>query len=416
MPATYNLHTVEGYDISTLYSGENDDKFETLLNTLKLKQRAWKHMDNVYKIIKYDKQYLTFDLVKSTGMFRSVIYKDKKILVFAPPKSVAPDKFTTDYPPNECTAEEFVEGTMINLFFDETQGDEGQWEIATRSSVGAKMSYFTTGKPELQDTFRHMFLEVCTNAGFDFDMLPRDNCYTFVFQHPRNRIVTPLVQKRLYLVAAHKIDNELYSVTEVALDSLREHLAQASVYFPEVYGFDTFDELKEKWASQNTDYKHVGVVMRHSSGVRSKFRNPNYEMVRKLRGNQPKLQFRYLALRQQEKVKDYLKYYPEASKEFNVFREQMHGFTIQLHTNYVECHIHKSKPLAEFPYQFRTHMFNLHALYIEELRPAKKSVSRGVVINYINNLPPAKLMFSLNYSMRQHQQDERIVLEQRGAA
>ena len=123
MTATYNLHTVEGYDISTLYSGENDDKFETLLNTLKLKQRAWKHMDNVYKIIKYDKQYLTFDLVKSTGMFRSVIYKDKKILVFAPPKSVAPDKFTTDYPPNECTAEEFVEGTMINLFFDETQGD-----------------------------------------------------------------------------------------------------------------------------------------------------------------------------------------------------------------------------------------------------------------------------------------------------
>jgi hypothetical protein len=416
MPVTYNLHTVEGYDISPLYSGENDDMFESLFNTLKLKQRPWKHMESVYKIIKYEKQYLTFDLVKSTGLFRSVIYKDNKILVFAPPKSVAPDKFTTEYPPNECTAEEFVEGTMINLFFDKNLGDGGQWEIATRSSVGAKISYFTTGKAEQQNTFRHMFLEVCTSAGFDFDMLPRDNCYTFVFQHPRNRIVTPFAGKRLYLVAAHKIDNELYNVTEVALDSLRGHLAQASVYFPETYIFETFAELQEKWASQNTDYKQVGVVMRHSSGARSKFRNPNYEMVRRLRGNQPKLQFRYLALRQQEKVRDYLKYYPEASQEFNAFREQIHGFTNQLHTNYVECYIHKAKPLTEFPYQFRTHMFNLHALYIGELRPAKKTISRGAVIGYVNNLPPAKLMFSLNYSMRQQQQDERIVLEQRGEA
>jgi hypothetical protein len=415
MAVTYDLHTVEGYDISALYSGENDEQFESLFKTLKLKQRSWKHMDSVYKIIKYDKQYLTLDLVKSAGLFRSVIYKNNKILVFAPPKSVAPDTFTSTCLPNECSAEEFVEGTMINLFFDESLGDGGQWEIATRSSVGAKMSYFTSGKPDQQSTFRQMFLEVCTFAGFDFDMLPRDNCYTFVFQHPNNRIVTPFVQKRLYLVAGHKINNESFSITEVALDSLRESLGQSSVYFPETYSFETFDELKDKWASQNTDYKHVGVVLRHPSGARTKFRNPNYEMVRKLRGNQPKLQFRYLALRQQEKVRDYLKYYPEASNEFNTFREQVHGFTKQLHTNYVECYIRKTKPLTDFPYQFRTHMFNLHALYIEELRPASKIVNRSAVIWYVNELPPAKLMFSLNYSMRQQQQDERFVLEQRGA-
>jgi hypothetical protein len=415
MLATYDLHTVEGYDISSLYSGENDEQFESLFNTLKLNQRSWKHMDLVYKIIKYDKQYLTYDLVKSAGLFRSVIYKDNKILVFAPPKSVAPDTFTSTYPPNECTAEEFVEGTMINLFFDETLGDGGQWEIATRSSVGAKMSFFTSGKPDQQSTFRHMFLEVCTYAGLDFDMLPRDNCYTFVFQHPQNRIVTPFSEKRLYLVAAHKIDNETYKIAEVALDSLRGHLGQASVYFPETYNFETFDQLQEKWASQNTDYKHVGVVLRHSSGSRSKFRNPNYETVRRLRGNQPKLQFRYLALRQQEKVRDYLKYYPEVSQEFNAFREQVHGFTRQLHTNYVECYIRKAKPLTEFPYQFRTHMFNLHALYIEELRPTKKIITRSAVVGYVNEMPPAKLMFSLNYSMRQQQKDERVVLEQQGA-
>ena len=51
----------------------------------------------------------------------------------------------------------------------------------------------------------------------------------------------------------------------------------------------------------------MGVIVYHKSGVRTKFRNPNYEFVRQLRGNEPKKQYRYLVLRQQEKVMEYLK-------------------------------------------------------------------------------------------------------------
>ena len=39
---------------------------------------------------------------------------------------------------DNCYAEEFVEGTMINLFYDDTIDD---WVICTKSKVGAKM-YF----------------------------------------------------------------------------------------------------------------------------------------------------------------------------------------------------------------------------------------------------------------------------------
>ena len=40
-------------------------------------------------------------------------------------------------------------------------------------------------------------------------------------------------------------------------------------------------------------------------GTRTKIRNNNYEVVRKLRGNQPKLQYNYLCLKQVIKLKNF---------------------------------------------------------------------------------------------------------------
>ena len=108
------------------------------------------------------------------------------------------------------------------------------------------------------------------------------------------------------------------------------------------------------------------------SGMRSKFRNPNYEMVRNLRGNQPKKQYTYLVLRQQGRVSEYLKYYSEDKKDFALFREQIHVFTHHLHKNYLSCYVRKEHPLKYFPYEYRTHVYNLHQEYLTNLRPKKK--------------------------------------------
>ena len=52
-------------------------------------------------------------------------------------------------------------------------------------------------------------------------------------------------------------------------------------------------------------------------------------------------------------------------------------------------------------------MFNLHKIYIENLMPHKKFVSRQVVIDYVNNLHPAKLMYSINYVYNKHKLEEK---------
>ena len=150
------------------------------------------------------------------------------------------------------------------------------------------------------------------------------------------------------------------------------------------------------------------VLYNKKTGERTKVRNPTYEEVRQLRGNQPKLQFQYLSLRKEGKVNEFLKFYPENKTELSMFRDQIHLFTTTLYDNYVSCYIKKEKPLKEFSPQFRTHMFNIHKLYLTEMKEKKEHIKISSVINFVNNLEPTLLMFSLNYNFRQHDLDKTL--------
>lgn len=398
----YDLQVVNGKDLTQFYN-DSETEQESLMNFLKLSVKHWSHNDKVYKIVRYNKEYLSEDLIKSSGLFRSVIFKGNKIVSFSPPKSMNPTSFIDAYEDQVafCSAEQYVEGTMINMFYD-----QDAWEIATRSTVGGKITFFRVDGNDT--TFRQMFLDVCNYVNLDFDYLDKSVCYSFVLQHPENRIVTPIVEKTLYLVKTYKIEG--YTVTEV---NVREQLkllvdrcidSNATnvpvIKLPTQYKFTSFNELVEKYASMNTPYEDVGVMVYAPNGDRTKFRNPNYEDIRKLRGNQPKLQYHYLSLRKIGKIDQYLKYFPEHSTHFLQFREQLHRFTNNLHKNYVSCYVMKKSPLKDYPKQYRSIMYNLHQYYLNELREKRKCISKSVVIQFVNDLHPSQQMFLLNYNMR----------------
>jgi hypothetical protein len=88
-----------------------------------------------------------------------------------------------------------------------------------------------------------------------------------------------------------------------------------------------------------------------------------------------------------------------------MFRDQIHLFTNTLYENYVSCYIKKEKSLKDFTQQYKIHMYNIHQKYWNELRDQKKNISLNTVINYVNNLEPTLLMFSLNYNFRQFDND-----------
>ena len=352
-------------------------------------------LNNDIYLIKYNKDELDTNTINAK--YRSVIISNNKILSFSPPKSIKTEDFIKYNSADTCYAEDFIDGTMINLFYY-----NDAWEISTKSCIGANVSFFINDlQTNEQNSFKNMFLECCKNANLNLENLEKSFSYCFVFQHPNNRIVTPIYNTQLFCIKIYSFNNNF--INEVPFDYFYENyncFINTLVTLPKRYKINSYEELYNHYGSENTPYYCVGIMIYNSIGERSKIRNPNYEIIRKLRGNQPKLQYKYLCLRKENQVKDFLQYYPEYKKDFNIYKHKMHEYTQNLYNNYKECFIFKLKILKDFDFQYRIHMYNIHKIYIEDLKPNNSNVSKTTVIQYVNNLHPAQQMFVINYDVR----------------
>ena len=367
------------YDLSSL-------KEEEFIKKYKLIEKIWIKNDKKYNIIKYDKNYISHDVVYMLKIFRSIIISDNKINVFSPPKALNIIPFMNLYLEKDCIAEEYIEGTMINLFYD---NNINKWEIATKSSVGGNITYFKD-----QPIFSKLFYDICDELKIDFDLFSKDYCYSFVIQHPKNKFVLQIYEKKLYLIACYKIDD--YKVNIVPRE---QYKLQDNISFPQRYNMLSYTDLYNLYGSMNTPTNILGVMIYNKNGDRTKIHNPNYQNIKYLRGNNTKLQFQYLSLRRGGLVKYNLQYFPENRKSFLVFKNQIHVFTNTLYENYIRCYIKKLQPLIQFPKQFRWHMYTLHKYYLS-VRETGGYINKNIVIQYINTLDPSKFMYSLNYHMR----------------
>jgi hypothetical protein len=371
-----------------------------------------------YNIIKYNKELLTkykdndeeFNIMSK---YRSVIIQNNKVIAYSPGKSINYEKFIKKYSINNSWVEDFIDGTMINVFYDKINE---VWEIATKSSVGGNISffndtknynYFVNTENNNNNTFRSMFFEACNFNNFNLNTLNTNYTYTFILQHPFNRIVTPITSPIIYLIKIYEIINNVQENKAIIKELNLQNFISSSPYiflntgvkFINKYVIDeNFDSIKNYYTSKEIPYYCVGCMIYNEDGTRSKLRNNNYEIVRKLRGNQPKLQYNYLYLKQENKIKEFLRYYPEHSFIFNKFKSKTFQYTNELFMNYVSCFIRKEKPLKEYEFQFKTHMYKLHEKFKSELKPNNKTIDKKFVIDYFNQLHPAQQMFVINYS------------------
>jgi hypothetical protein len=365
-----------------------------------------------YEINKYVKSELTRENVRGLGLYRSVIVSNNPtnkgdVLCFSPPKSLSYEEFIERYSPEECSAEEFIEGTMINLFWDILAN---KWVLSTKSKINANCVFYMVPpyEKETLKSFSDMFLEACLYNQFNYTELDRSLCYSFVLQHPENRIVVEVPHPTLYLVSAYKINNTANKETtieqiNVSMPNLTfrqtfKGFFGTNVCVPQQYNFGSFKELEERHASAITPYNTLGFIVKHlKSGDRAKKWNKNYLEVKSLRGNNPRLDYHYIVLRKDGKVKDFLKYYPEFKKQFQVYRQKIHEFTNQLYRNYVDCYILKKNKLSYFVSPYKSHMYSLHTIYLTELKPQQLHVTKQSVIHYVNHLSEALLLYCLSH-------------------
>jgi len=343
--------------------------------------------DIIYYMVNYKKDFLNNENINELGYLRSLIFDENcNLLCFSPVKSSYKNAFfENNSNKQELIVEPLFEGTMINLFYDNRVS---KWLISTKSTIGANINYFKNSINKSK-TFKEMVDDAMNKDNLDLQKLNKAETFSFVLQHPENRIVNLFNYPKLILIEKYRIQ-------------------QNNIEFLEMAPLNSLIKFNFEFNVENGPYNGIQVppnimgcvIKNHVNNQRVKYRNPTFEYVKELRGNQPKLEYTYLQLRKNGRLKEYLKWYPEHSDEMILFRDKIHKFNINLYNNYVGCYIKKVKPLKEYPFEYKNHMFELHEIYKKEKKTQRKSMQYADIINYTNDLHESKLMFSLNYNFR----------------
>jgi hypothetical protein len=329
-------------------------------------------------LVHYDKKKLTTENATELSIYRSVVFNSKKELVsFSPPKSVPFQTFKEEFSCDSSCIEEFIDGTMINMFYD------NEWCISTKTNIGANCRFYNDA-PTFKDLF-YDTMKCCSVTVDDFD--PQVS-YSFVLQHPLIRIVTPVVPA-LYLVSAYTIERAISDTSKNFVHELNVHelVLPKTILFPKRFKHDSYEQ---PFAFH--DWKFKGYMFKNNH-VRSKLMNPDYVNVKELRNNQPKLKYHYLTVRNYpDKKATFLIFYPELSDKFKEYGLEIDLFTTELYNHYQNCFIKKTALLSTFPYKFKKHMYALHGMYLA----SRVNTSMNAVKKYVSSLHPSVLMHTLN--------------------
>jgi len=335
-----------------------------------------------YSIFFYNKPQIT-EFNDISRSIRSVVVDNvvQKIVSLSPSKSLYMDEFISMIPFSDVIVEEFIEGTMINLFWDVY---ENKWEISTKTTIGGNVIFFSNC------TFNKMFYETVEYCKLDLSVLDKSISYSFVMQHPNNRIVSVFTNPCLYLIEAYNIE------TNTFLDVRQMNL---NVKCPSILdNFNNYCHVVDYYNENNIPSSFMGIVIRkRGSNIRTKVRNPNYEKIRLLRGNSSNLQYHYFTLVKENKIDEFLYYYPEYINKIKKYESLDKKFIYNLYKNYVSCYINKKLELKNYPKNYKTHMFFIHHIYLNQLKPNKKTVKYDIVNEYVKKLDNSLHMWSVNF-------------------
>ena len=123
---------------------------------------------------------------------------------------------------DSTTIEEALDGTQIRIFYYNEE-----WMVASTRCIDAHRARWFSKR-----NFYELFKDV--DDIIDYDSLDRKCCYSFVLQHPENRIVVPYEKSGL----VHVLTRNLETLEEIEVD--------IGVPKPSKVKFDKYEDLLEE--------------------------------------------------------------------------------------------------------------------------------------------------------------------------
>jgi hypothetical protein len=333
----------------------------------------WMTPDEPLALIHYQKDKSNMEL-PHTGLFRSVIWDTiahrpvcigpARGIKFSAAIDAAVDIATT-------VVEDFIDGPMINLF-----NYRGRWRIATRTVIDAECNFYAARGRYFAD----LFWETFRAQGLALEMLVPGATYSFVLQHPEERVV----------VAPKYGIAKLYLVETSAADLLPALKALK----PQVHSdLKTLEDVKERvvaWGKRfRADWQ--GLVIK-VGGTRYKLRSDQYDEARHLRGNQNNRPYIWLTRWSDGRLGAYLRQYPEEQHEADAVIAAFKAETQAAHACYLQVYRNRAFPLGQAPAKYRKILWDAHA--------ANKGVYFPHFRQFMNELDAARKLWLVNFDKR----------------
>jgi len=353
------------------FINENENYQEILKN---YGFRMNKYKDLLIISYKYDKKpEFEHDWMK---LCRGAIICDNMIKCIPPRKSIEIESIDTFEhltidKIDGCKIESLIDGTMINLFY---HNDE--WLISTRSEIGGYNKW--TDKK----SFRNMFDE-CSNI--DYEKLNKNYCYSFVMQHKDNCNVTPIQENKLFLTEIYEFDENNKPLKKDITEIGKMINIDTPVYY------NSIEEAIKIYIQNENNWKWKGFTIKFEL-ARYKCINNKFNDIMEINVNSNNDLIKYLTLRRNGNLKDYLKYYPMKKELFNDYRNKVHDLTGILFHTYKDVFIHKKKDKDKIEFYLNPLIYDIHDIY----KQTKKPIHWNVVKQYIHLMPTKKLAFAMN--------------------
>lgn len=382
----------------------------------------------------------------------------------SPPTSVSIEEFFTHIPGGckgyvdhqRILVNEWVEGTMINVWFD---SNAGRWEISTKNTVGGRYTYHRNHHFEEVDdptipsihlehvgnkSFRNMFVEAITGEvrqvcdGYvehslcdtmDTLNLSKHYSYSFVIQHPENHLVMPSDVPCVYLVAVYYVphmpylvrtdvdassyseeltygcrSSDEYGITEIQLidhdlyETWPELTSIPHIKFPRRIPAMTYSSLFHTYSSIHTKLCDVGMgvcLTDRTTGIRTKMMSAVYTEWKEFRAIQPNLLFQYLCLKYAKKLDDFLVHFPGYAESFDYFQYQHSMLLVNIHLSYVSYYIHRTgEPISA---RFMPYIYHLHhdVFLPSKATTTTKKITLDVVREYMDSFSPEETFWHM---------------------
>ena len=350
--------------------------------------RVVEPVSSQYALVRYTKGKSNFSLAHVPWCRSVVVHKESRL-----PVCVSPVKadVLTDASVNDATvAEEFVDGTMMNVFH--SASDESA-VVCTRGRLGADKSFYK-GCP----SFREMLDDAMVELGVDnfSHMLPSsDNLHRFtslVLQHPVNRLVKKVEKAGFVIVHQGWVTNDGTVFVEEDASQFN-YVSTKDTENSEIqpYNLESVRAAKtvKDWVSvqaQERGFGWQGLVLKDGAGRRWRQRSDVYDTLRTLRGNESTSEERYSRLRKARNVDQYLAFYAEDKDVLYELEGRLRKNTRQLLHFYVDVFRSRKTAFYELPWPYKHHVSVLHNFYKNTLRAEKKKMDLAEVVKYVNSL------------------------------